>query len=117
MKPILLKRIYDPPTRADGFRVLVDRLWPRGVSKEEAAVDLWAKEIAPSVPLRQWFHHDPSTRWEEFTVRYRDELADQDGFLQALRLRAHRTPVTLLFAAKDVEHTHALVIKRVLEKQ
>jgi uncharacterized protein YeaO (DUF488 family) len=117
MKPILLKRIYEPPTPSDGFRVLVDRLWPRGVKQEDAAVDLWAKEIAPSVPLRQWFHHDPHARWTEFCERYRQELADQDGFLQALRLRAGRTPVTLLFAAKDVDHTHALVVKRALEEQ
>jgi uncharacterized protein YeaO (DUF488 family) len=114
---ILLKRIYDPPERSDGFRVLIDRLWPRGIRKEDAAIDLWAKEIAPSPALRTWFHKDPAGRWEQFGERYRRELDAQNDLLQALRLRAKHMPVTLLFGTKDVEHTHVIVLKNILEKK
>ncbi len=117
MSRIHIKRIYDSPERSDGFRVLIDRLWPRGITKDDAAIDLWAKEIAPSTALRKWFHEDPVGRWLQFGERYRHELKMQDDFLQALRLRSRRTPVTLVFAAKDVAHNHAIILKDMLEKR
>ncbi len=115
--PVLqVKRIYEEPSRSDGMRILVDRIWPRGISKERAALDLWAKDIAPSTKLRQWFHHDTG-QWEEFRKRYLAELARQEALLDELRAKiAHRRRATLLFAAADEEHNHALVLKDVLEK-
>lgn len=107
------KRIYDPPSPEDGFRILVDRLWPRGVAKPAAELDRWLKEVAPSTELRQWFHHEPR-KWRDFEARYRAELADNPA-LEELREIAKSEPVvTLLFAAKDVEHNHALVLAEVL---
>jgi uncharacterized protein YeaO (DUF488 family) len=105
------KRIYEPASPTDGYRVLVDRLWPRGVAKDAAHLDEWLREIAPSDELRKWFGHDP-TRWPEFARRYRDELAapDKTGQIERLRaLTADRT-VTLLFAARDEAHNNAVVI-------
>ena len=112
---IRLKRVYDPPGASDGLRVLVDRIWPRGLSKEKAAVDLWAKEVAPSTELRKWFHHDPD-RWEEFQSRYRSELKLRPEALANLRTRCASGPVTLLFAAKDTKRNHALVLRAILER-
>ncbi|MCL2789231.1 MAG: DUF488 domain-containing protein [Desulfobulbus sp.] len=108
------KRVYDPPAVGDGYRVLVDRVWPRGVSKEHAVVALWAKEVAPSTALRQWFGHDPE-KWIEFTRRYRAELAANGQALAALRaaLKGKGT-VTLVYGAKDREHNQALVLRAVL---
>ncbi|HEY8508158.1 MAG TPA: DUF488 family protein, partial [Steroidobacteraceae bacterium] len=97
---IRIKRVYDKPQREDGFRVLVDRLWPRGLRKEEAAVDLWARDLAPSDALRKWFGHDPK-RWSGFQTRYRNELRKQTDALNALRERAAEGPVTLLYGARD----------------
>jgi uncharacterized protein YeaO (DUF488 family) len=104
-----IKRIYDPPSPADGARVLVDRLWPRGVSKASTALTLWLKDVAPSTELRKWFNHNPE-RWEEFKHRYRAELAHDPEPLARLRAMRKEGPVTLLFAAHDQSHNHALVL-------
>ena len=112
--PIKIKRIYDPPHCADGQRVLVDRLWPRGLSKERAAVDLWLKDIAPSAELRRWFSHDPD-KWREFQRRYFRELKRLSEPVEALRKRAATGRVTLLYAAKDAEHNNAAALKTFLE--
>ena len=107
-----VKRIYDSPEKADGFRVLVDRLWPRGLSKERAHLDLWLKEIAPSDALRKWFHHEPA-RWTEFVAKYRKELASQKGLVQQLRkLEADHGDVTLLYSAHDSAHNQAVVLRQ-----
>ncbi len=110
---IRIKRIYEPPAAADGRRVLVDRLWPRGMSKDEAKVDEWLKEIAPSDELRKWFGHDPA-RWAEFRTRYREELKGHGELIDRLRAEARTGTVTLLFAAKDEEHNNAVVLKEIL---
>ncbi len=107
------KRIYDPPSDDDGRRLLVDRLWPRGVAKEAARLDDWLKELAPSDDLRRWFGHDPA-RWEEFRARYRQELQGHGEQLDELRAAAKKGTVTLLFAAKDAEHNNAVVLKEML---
>jgi uncharacterized protein YeaO (DUF488 family) len=111
---IAIKRVYDAPEKADGFRVLVDRVWPRGVSKEKAAVDLWMKEIGPSTDLRNWFGHDPA-RWDEFRKRYRDELAAKRDLLDELRARAEKGRLTLVYSARDESHNQAVVIREMLE--
>lgn len=103
-----IKRVYLPAATGDGRRVLVDRLWPRGLRKSEAAVDDWLKDVAPSTDLRKWFHHDPS-QWDAFRQRYRAELATNPAVAQLLALAADQ-PVTLLFAARDEERNHALVL-------
>lgn len=107
---IKLKRAYLPPAPEDGVRVLIDRLWPRGVSKSEAAIDHWAKELAPSTELRQWFGHDPE-RWPEFRRRYAAELQQHLPQLQALRERAREQVVTLVYAARDEAHNDAVVVR------
>ncbi|WP_101622372.1 DUF488 domain-containing protein [Bifidobacterium parmae] len=108
---IIVKRIYDPPEPSDGYRVLVDRLWPRGMSKQRASLDLWMKNIAPSPGLRKWFGHDPS-RFDEFAERYRAELDANAEAVGALRdiITTHGT-VTLLYAAKDSLINHAVVLR------
>jgi uncharacterized protein YeaO (DUF488 family) len=114
-----IKRAYEPAASEDGFRVLVDRLWPRGLSKEAAAVDEWLKDIAPSAELRKWFGHDPE-RWAAFRARYREELRSPKRSAALARLRhAARTrgSVTLLFAARDTTHNHASVLLEVLNEQ
>ena len=105
-----LKRVYEPRAKADGHRILVDRLWPRGLSKKKAAVDEWLKEIAPSAELRRWFHHDPE-RWPEFQKRYRQELRAHDDVLRKIVDRATRGTVTLLYSAHDPLHNGALVLR------
>jgi uncharacterized protein YeaO (DUF488 family) len=112
---IALKRVYDEPASSDGTRVLVERLWPRGLSKERAHVDLWLKEIAPSKELRTWFGHDPE-KFAEFRRRYEAELAGASGqeALATLRNLAKQGPVTLVFAAHDTEHTNAVVLHDLL---
>ena len=107
-----IKRAYDPPAPVDGLRVLVDRLWPRGLSKEAARIDEWLKDIAPSAELRRWFGHDPA-RWAEFKARYREELKtpERSAALERLREAGWRPgSVTLLFAARDVTHNHAAAL-------
>lgn len=112
---IQCKRAYDEPSSDDGTRILVDRLWPRGVSKEDAALDDWNKEVAPSSDLRKWFDHDPE-KWDEFCRRYNQELYEKDDAVEPLREEAESGTLTLVYAAKDREHNHALVLKRYLEK-
>lgn len=112
--PIELKRVYAEPSPQDGYRVLVDRLWPRGVSKEAARLDAWMKEIAPSDELRKWFHHD-RPRWAEFRRRYLSELKDHREELRGLARRSRNERITLLFGARDEERNHAVVLKQYLE--
>jgi uncharacterized protein YeaO (DUF488 family) len=112
-KNVKLKRAYDPPAAADGTRILVDRLWPRGVKKEAAAIDQWAKDIAPSTDLRKWFGHDPE-RWGEFKRRYTVELRRHSEKLNELRTLALHGPVTLIYSAHDEAHNQAVVIRDVL---
>lgn len=109
-----VKRVYEPAQDGDGKRVLVDRLWPRGLSKEKAAVDRWEQALAPSDALRRWFAHD-AKKWPEFRRRYFAELDDEPEGLDALR--AMRGRVTLLFAARDEEHNNAVALKEYLERQ
>ena len=111
---IHLKRAYEEPSRADGLRVLVDRLWPRGLTRERAAVDLWLKDVAPSPELRKWFGHDPA-RWEQFQTRYRQELQEKKDAVRLLKQKAKEGTVTLVYAARDEEHNGALVLKRILQ--
>ena len=105
-----LKRIYEPSADTDGVRVLVDRLWPRGLSKDEVHVDAWLKEIAPSPDLRRWFNHDPA-KWAEFQKRYRSELENNPAVDELRKLLPSHGRLTLLYGAKDHEHNHALVLK------
>jgi uncharacterized protein YeaO (DUF488 family) len=109
------KRAYDPPSSGDGRRILVDRLWPRGIKKEVAAVDEWAKEVAPSDELRRWFAHDPS-KWDEFRRRYAHELEGKAELTDRIRKEAEKGTVTLLFAAKDVAHNNAVALKEALSR-
>jgi uncharacterized protein YeaO (DUF488 family) len=106
---IKIKRIYETPEKEDGFRILVDRLWPRGFTKERAAVDLWLKEIAPSTALRKWFNHIPE-KWEEFKKRYRSEIRENKEALSLLKEQMKKGNVTLLYAAKDEEHNDAIIL-------
>jgi len=108
-----LKRSYEPAADADGTRLLVDRLWPRGISKANAALAGWLKDIAPTADLRKWFGHDPQ-RWPEFRRRYRAELQEHAGQLAELRRQARNGPVTLVYSAKDQTHNHAVVLRDVL---
>lgn len=111
---IHLKRAYDAPAPGDGMRILVDRLWPRGVAKAEAHIDLWLKEVAPSTALRKWFGHDPA-KWDEFQERYRDELAHNPEPVAQLLALARKGAITLVYGAKDMEHNDAVVLKSYLE--
>lgn len=110
---IKLKRAYEPPAAGDGVRILVDRLWPRGVSKDAAAIDLWLKEIAPSTKLRKWFGHDPR-KWPRFRERYFAELDANTTAVEELRKAIRRGPVTLVYSAKDEEHNDAVVLREYL---
>ena len=112
---ILVKRIYEPAAESDGFRVLVDRLWPRGIAKERAALDLWLPDLGPSTELRQWFNHDP-TRWDEFRRRYQAELKEKKELVEELEGRAKEGMVTLLYSAKDEAHNQAVVLQQYLLK-
>ena len=111
---LAIKRVYLEPVHADGFRILVDRLWPRGLSKEKAEVDLWLKDIAPSTELRQWFQHDPA-KWTEFQKRYKQELKSKGEQLDLIKEKVHQGPVTLLYGAKDEAHNEALVLLAMLQ--
>jgi uncharacterized protein YeaO (DUF488 family) len=112
---IQTKRIYEDAGPDDGYRVLVDRLWPRGVSKQRAALDEWARELAPSDELRRWFNHQPD-RYPEFRKRYREQLDEQAERLQLLRAKAKHENVTLLYAARDRAHNEATVLAEVLQE-
>ncbi len=109
-----IKRMYDGASAQDGARILVDRLWPRGIKKEQAAIDDWLKELSPSDSLRKWFGHDPS-RWVEFKRRYKKELETKQEIIEQLRKHAQHGTVTLLYAAKDTDHNNAVALKEVLE--
>lgn len=111
---IKLKRVYDPPGKEDGFRVLVDRVWPRGVKKEALALDLWLKEVAPSGQLRKWFGHDPA-KWPEFRKRYEAELKEKKEEIGLLKERCDSGSLTLVFSARDIEHNNAVALKKYLE--
>jgi len=112
-KTVSIKRIYDPVEASDGRRVLVDRLWPRGVSRDTAHIDDWLKELAPSDELRHFFGHDPE-RWPQFRERYRRELAEKPAEFEKLRDLTLRQRVTLVYAARDTEHNNAVVLKELL---
>jgi uncharacterized protein YeaO (DUF488 family) len=110
---IRLKRVFAAPEKEDGERILVDRLWPRGMPKQKAALDGWMKDLAPSTELRRWFGHDPA-RWDGFRARYEAELKQHSDLRDALRQRARKGTVTLLFAARDEAHNEAVVLKDAL---
>jgi uncharacterized protein YeaO (DUF488 family) len=111
---IQLKRVYEPPEKHDGVRLLVERLWPRGLTKEKARIDEWFKDVAPSPELRKWYGHDPA-KWEAFRKRYLDELRGNPEAVVRLRKRVKDEPVTFVYAAKDKEHNSALLLKESLE--
>lgn len=109
-----IKRIYESPATGDGMRILVDRLWPRGISRDAAHVDFWHKDIAPSASLRKWFGHDPA-KWTEFKARYRAELGSNPEAVSRLAELAQHGPVTLLYAAKDERHNHAIALREFMQ--
>lgn len=111
---ILVKRVYEPASPGDGFRVLVDRLWPRGLSKREARIDLWARDASPSTALRRWYDHDPD-RWDEFRRRYFEELREGVESLETIRARARSGTVTLVFASRELRYNNAVALKEFLE--
>jgi len=113
MMSIRIKRAYEKPDRADGTRILVDRLWPRGLTKEKAKVDLWLKAVAPSTELRKWFAHDPA-KWAEFRSRYREELKRNKEQVSLLRQEAAKGTVTLVYGARDQQHNEAVILQRLL---
>ena len=113
---IRLKRTYDPPGPRDGQRILVERLWPRGLSKSAASLSLWLKEVAPSAALRKWFGHDPA-KWKMFQKRYWQELREQPEAVAELRRRAKRGVVTLVYAARDENRNGALALKQFIERR
>lgn len=112
---IHIKRVYDPPARDDGFRVLVDRVWPRGKTRDALAIDRWLKEAAPSTDLRKWFNHDPA-RWEAFQQRYFKELQAHAGVLRSLLAEAGDGPLTLVYAARDQRHNNAAALREHLKR-
>ena len=112
---VRLKRVYEPANHSDGYRILIDRLWPRGMSRERAALDAWEPELAPSTELRTWFGHDPD-RFEEFRRRYADELRSQRPRLTELRRQARDGTLTLVFSARDTEHNDAVVLAEVVRR-
>jgi uncharacterized protein YeaO (DUF488 family) len=116
MGKILVKRIYEPVDKSDGVRALVDRLWPRGVSKKEAKLDLWLPDLGPSTDLRQWFKHDPA-RWNEFQQRYHAELTEKAALLATITAQAKTGPVMLLYSATDEQHNQAVALQHPLLKR
>lgn len=116
MAALKIKRIYEEPDAKDGFRILVDRIWPRGVKKEEAAIDIWLKEIAPSTKLRKWFNHDPE-KWEEFREKYFSELKESLALTELKELLKNHKIITLLYSAKDEQHNQARAIAEYLKKK
>jgi len=116
---IKIKRVYEQPDKDDGVRILVDRLWPRGLTKEKASVDLWLKEIAPSTELRKWFAHDPN-KWKSFRGRYETEIRHNDDLIKVIKVikgKAREGTITLIYAARDEKHNEALVLKEFLERE
>ena len=113
MRNVQIKRVYEEPDSRDGERILVDRLWPRGLTKERAKVDLWLKDVAPSTELRKWFAHDPA-KWAEFQSRYQQELKKNKEQVSLLRQKVAKGNVTLVYGAKDQEHNEAVILQRLL---
>jgi uncharacterized protein YeaO (DUF488 family) len=111
-----LKRVYDPPANSDGRRILVDRIWPRGITKADLQIDAWLKDLAPSTELRKWFGHDPA-KWDEFRKRYAGELEQRSEALEELVDKARAGHVTLVFSAKDTQHNNAVVLKEHLARR
>jgi uncharacterized protein YeaO (DUF488 family) len=107
---IKIKRIYDPPAKEDGFRILVDRLWPRGLGKEKAKIDLWLKEIAPSDQLRKWYGHDPK-KWTQFRKKYSNELKDKDELVNRIAGKVKEGTITFLYSSKEEKHNNAVALK------
>lgn len=114
-KDIKIKRVYDTPSASDGKRILVDRLWPRGLSKDKAKIDLWIKEIAPSTELRKWFNHD-TAKWSEFQTKFQAELKSNTEAVKRLQTELDENHATLVYSAHDSDHNNAVVIKNFLEK-
>lgn len=112
---IRIKRVYEHPDKKDGERILVDRLWPRGLTKEKASVDLWLKDIAPSTELRKWFAHDPE-KWKRFRERYETEIRHNHDLIKVLKQKAGKGTITLIYGARDEKHNEALVLKQFLER-
>jgi uncharacterized protein YeaO (DUF488 family) len=112
---VKIKRVYEKPAKGDGKRILVDRLWPRGLTKEKASIDLWLKNIAPSTELRKWFGHDPD-KWKEFKKRYHQELEKNNEQVSILYEELEKRVVTLVYGAKDEQHNEALVLKEWLNR-
>jgi uncharacterized protein YeaO (DUF488 family) len=115
MKTIKIKRIYEPPAKDDGIRILVDRLWPRGLSKEKAKINLWLKEIAPSDQLRKWYGHDPK-KWTEFREKYSSELKDKDELIQLITRKLKEGTITFLYSSKEDKLNNAVALKDYIEK-
>lgn len=113
---IRIKRIYDEPSQEDGIRILVDKLWPRGISKDKAELDMWLKEVAPSDDLRKWFSHDPA-KWEGFKERYLRELDKKTEYVDQVIERAEDNDVTLLYAAKDEKYNNAVVLMKYIKNK
>jgi uncharacterized protein YeaO (DUF488 family) len=112
---IAIKRIYEPASRSDGMRILVDRMWPRGIKKDGAKIDLWLKDVAPSTALRRWFGHEPE-RWETFRERYRAELSKNEALAQLRQLARKSKHITLLYSARDEDRNQAVVLGELLKK-
>jgi uncharacterized protein YeaO (DUF488 family) len=115
MTTILLKRVYDPAEKSDGFRILVDRLWPRGLKKENAHADVWMKEVAPSAALRKWFNHEPE-KWIEFNKKYKAELKSSPQIKELIQYCKKHKAVTLLYSAKDEEHNQAVALGQFINR-
>ena len=116
MKRVQIKRIYEPPETSDGFRVLVDRIWPRGMKKETAAIDVWMKEVAPSTDLRKWFNHEPE-KWAAFSKAYKGELKKSTMITELMQyIKKHKT-ITLLYSAKDEQHNQAVVLQQFINER
>ncbi|WP_423148148.1 DUF488 domain-containing protein [Rubrolithibacter danxiaensis] len=115
METVLIKRVYEPSKKTDGFRVLADRLWPRGLKKEQAAIDLWLKDIAPSSDLRKWFNHKPEN-WEAFCTRYKAELKENNALKELLELIKKHKTVTLLYSAHDETHNNVVVLQQFVKE-
>jgi uncharacterized protein YeaO (DUF488 family) len=114
MHALVIKRAYEKPVKSDGFRILIDRLWPRGLKKETAKIELWLKEIAPSTELRKWFDHDPE-KWLEFQHRYTKELEKKHELLNLILTETQKHPVSLIYGAKNQEYNHAIVLCKQLQ--
>lgn len=116
MNEIKIKRVYETSDKNDSVRILIDRLWPRGLTKQKAKIDIWIKEIAPSSSLRKWFAHNPA-RWQEFKEKYQQELHSKKDLLREVRDKVRRQKITLIYAAKDTQHNNAVVLKEYLENK